>query len=92
MAADRTESIGDGQILDFLILFDYFQFGIFGVLDDYFLLTGQGVVVPAKFADESMSVVGVFNEEQFEAEGTKLHYYWLIYKRKFIISINHLSP
>ena len=79
----RTQGLGDGQLLYLLVLLDDLQFGLFGVLDDDCLRTGEGKKVPAEFADKSVAMCGTLYKEEFEAEWAKLHFY---YKRNMVQS------
>ena len=63
VAAGWTGSLDDGQFFHLLVLLKDLEFGLFGVLNDYFLLLGERVEVSAQFADEAVSVGRALNEE-----------------------------
>lgn len=57
-----AQCLRDRQFLHLLILLNYLQLLLFGILHDCFLLFGERIVVAAKFANESVSCGGAFDE------------------------------
>lgn len=66
------DSLRDGQLCGSIMVKDLMLL-LFGILDHYLLLLGEGVVVAADLADESIACGRAFDQQQFETQRAKLH-------------------
>ena len=57
MTTNRATGLSYGQFFDILVLLYNFQLAFFRVLNNYLLLSVEGIVVATQFADEPVARV-----------------------------------